>query len=277
MDYLASYDLEDVKRCAAGAKAVAEVHKRRNLPATFFIVGRCLQEHGRELRGILDDPLFDIQSHTFSHALLKDSGVHGAGAALDHASAEISKSLGVIRDVFGRECVGMRTPCGFSGGLRGKGGLLRHIRSEGLRYVSSDARGPGDSLPSPLKLPYTYAEDGFPDIREIPIHGWHDNVLKGYFPNVAIVVYPPLEPWHLPSRPPETPEEDAAQHLLWVDKAAERDLPFISLAFHPWSLIRFDPRVRELDLIFDGLAERDIEVVTATQAYQNLEDRGPVE
>jgi peptidoglycan/xylan/chitin deacetylase (PgdA/CDA1 family) len=249
------------------------VHKRRKLPATFFVVGQCLKEHGVELRGILDDPLFDIQSHTFSHALLKDSDVHGRGAALDHASAEISKSLGIIRDVFERDCVGMRTPCGFSDGLRGKAELLGHIRSEGLHYVSSDARGPGDSLPSPLKFPYHYAEDGYPEIWELPIHGWHDNVLKGYFPNVSIVVYPPLEPWHLPPRPPETPEDDAAQHLLWVDKAGEKDLPFISLAFHPWSLIRFDPKVRELDLIFDGLEERRIDVVTATETYRKLAGR----
>ena len=51
-------------------------------------------------------------------------------------------------------------------------------------------------------------------------------------------------------------------------------LPFVSLAFHPWSVIRFDPSARELDIIFDGLAERGVAVVTATDAWRKLSSKG---
>jgi peptidoglycan/xylan/chitin deacetylase (PgdA/CDA1 family) len=270
LEYIASYDLENIDRCVSAARAVAATHRRRGLPATFFVVGRCLQEHGRELRSILDEPLFEIQSHTFSHGLLRDSKVHGPGVKPDEARYEIEEGLRILKDTFGHPCTGLRTPCGFDGGLRGMAELLAFVRDQGLEYVSSDARGPGDTLPAPLKPPYTYEEDGFPELWELPIHGWHDNVLKGFFPGIAIVAYPPEQSCHFPPRPPESPEEDAAHHILWVDRAAEADLPFVSLAFHPWSLIRFDPKARELDLIFDALSERGVEVVTAGEACRRL-------
>jgi hypothetical protein len=270
MDYLASYDLESIDACVAGARAVAGIHRRRGLPATFFVVGRCLEKHGAELRRILDDELFDIQSHTLSHALLKGHRVHGAGVDDDGAKREIAEGVRLVREVLGRPCEGLRSPCGFDGGFRGLFGVLAACGEAGLSYVSSDLRGPGDSLPAPLKRPYTYAADGFPGIWELPVHGWHDNVLKGFAPGIAFVTYPPGESWHLPPSFPATPRGQADHNLLWVDKGREAKLPFVSIAFHPWSLIRFDPEVRELEMVFDGLADRGIEVVTATGSWRKL-------
>ena len=273
VDYLASYDLENTDVCVEAAKAVADAHRRHGIPATFFVVGRCLQLHGDELRGLLDDELFDLQSHTYSHALLCDSAVHGRGVTEDNTRFEIREGVRLVRDVLGRTCDGLRSPCGFTGGFQGAGTVLSTCRDIGLNYVSSDARGPGDSLPAPFKHPYTYADDGYPELWELPIHGWHDNVLKGFCPELAVLTYPPGEDWYLPPAPPKTPEEDAAHHLLWVDKAAEAGIPFISLAFHPWSLIRFDPGVRELDIILDGLAERGIDVLSATVMWRKLDSQ----
>jgi len=270
MDYLASYDLESVERCVEAARAVSGVHRRHGAPATFFVVGRCLEEHGDELRDILDDELFDLQSHTYSHALLKDSAVHGAGTDDGKARHEILEGVRLVREVLGRPCEGLRSPCGFTGGFTGQPAVLAACREAGLEYVSSDARGPKDCLPAPLKLPYTYTGDGHPDLWELPVHGWHDNVLKDFSLDHPCVTMPPEHPWCFPERKPETPEEDAAHHLVWVDKAAEAGLPFISLAFHPWSVFGFDPEARELDIIIDGLAERGIDIVTATRAARDL-------
>ena len=275
MDYLASYDLESVENCVAGARAVSAVHRRHELPATFFVVGRCLEQHGDELRGILDDDLFDLQSHTLSHALLRDSAVHGAGVDADGSRREILEGVRLVRDVLGRPCEGLRSPCGFTGGFRGMPGILAACREAGLEYVSSDARGPKDCLPAPLTRPYTYAEDGHPELWELPVQGWHDNVLKDFSLDHPCVTMPPEHPWCFPERKPETPEEDAAHHMVWIDKAAEAGLPFVSLAFHPWSVIRFDPEARELDIIFDGLGERGISVVTATEAARKLVSAAP--
>ena len=272
MHYLASYDLESVDACVEGAGALAGLHRRLGLPATFFVVGRLLESRGAELRKILDDPLFDLQSHTLSHALLKDNKVNGPGVDAAAARREITEGVRLVREVLGRPCEGLRSPCGFDGGFRGLQKLLDACKEAGLSYVSSDLRGPGDSLPAPLKEPYTYAEDGHPDLWELPVHGWHDNVLKGFCPGVSFVTYPLGEEWHVPRRFPKTPREQADHHLLWVDKAQRAGLPFVSLAFHPWSLVRYDSGLREQEFIFEGLAERGVEVVTATMAWRGLAD-----
>ena len=155
MDYLASYDLESVESCVEAAKTIAEIHRRRSLPATFFVVGRCLEAHGGELRSILDDDLFDLQSHTYSHALLRRSAVHGEGVDAAAARHEILEGARLVREVLGRPCEGMRSPCGFDGGFGGQAHLLDACREAGLSYVSSDLRGPEDALPALLKRPYT--------------------------------------------------------------------------------------------------------------------------
>jgi peptidoglycan/xylan/chitin deacetylase (PgdA/CDA1 family) len=270
MRYLASYDLESVEACVEAARAVTGLHRRLGLPATFFVVGRCLEEHGPELRGILDDPLFDLQSHTLSHALLTDSHVHGAGVEADLARREIAEGVRLVREVLGAPCEGLRSPCGFDGGFKGHPHVLEACAEAGLKYVSSDARGPGDSLPAPLKEPYTYAEDGYPGLWELPVHGWHDNVLKGFARNVPFIIYPFGQEWHVPKEFPKTPRAQADHHLVWIDEAQRAGLPFVSLALHPWSLIRYDPELREEEMIFEGLAERGIEVVTATEAWRGL-------
>ncbi len=270
MHYLASYDLEHVGVCVDAARAVAGIHRRFELPATFFVVGRCLEEHGPELRKILGQPLFDLQSHTLSHALLGDSKVHGSGVDSGVARREIAEGVRLVREVLGAPCEGLRSPCGFFGGLKGLPHVLEACAEAGLKYVSSDARGPGDSLPAPLKEPYTYAEDGHPDLWELPVHGWHDNVLKGFARDIPFITYPFGEEWHVPKSFPKTPREQADQHLLWIDKAQCAGLPFVSIAFHPWSVFRYDTELREHEFIFEGLQERGIDVVTATEAWREL-------
>ena len=269
MDYLASYDLENIDACVEAAGAVAAMHRELGLPATFFIVGRCLEEHGEELKRILDHELFDLQTHTYSHRVFRR--MPGADTTVDtDARREVFEGARLVSETFGRPCVGLRTGCGYDGGMRELPRVLEACAEAGLSYVSSDLRGPGDTLPSPLKGPYTYAEQGYPALWELPVHGWHENVLKGYSPRVGMVVYPPLADWHLPPATPRTPQDHATHHLLWVDKAREAQLPFVSLAFHPWSIFKYDNDLRAERLIFEGLAERGVAVTTCTAAYEKL-------
>ena len=271
MDYLASYDLESLDACVKAGGAVAALHRELKLPATFFILGRCLEEHGKELRSSLDDELFDLQSHTYSHQVFRPLPDTGAAPDVDVAR-EIGLGVRWVRETFGRPCTGLRTGCGYDGGMKKLPHVLAACADAGLEYVSSDLRGPGDTLPSPLKRPYTYRDAGHAAIWELPVHGWHDNVLKGLCPRVGMVAYPPAEDWHLPPRAPKTPREHAEHHLLWVDKAREAGLPFVSFAFHPWSVFGYDPELLELRLILEGCAERKVRVATCTGAYLALRD-----
>jgi peptidoglycan/xylan/chitin deacetylase (PgdA/CDA1 family) len=59
-----SYSGKRLKECLDGISAVADVHRQKNLPATFFLVGQLVEHAASELRAILDDDLFDLQSHS---------------------------------------------------------------------------------------------------------------------------------------------------------------------------------------------------------------------
>ena len=51
------------------------------MPATFFIVGKALEPTQRDTVPLLDDPLFEIASHTYSHKMLRDHPICGPAAS----------------------------------------------------------------------------------------------------------------------------------------------------------------------------------------------------
>jgi peptidoglycan/xylan/chitin deacetylase (PgdA/CDA1 family) len=89
--------------------------------ATFFILGTTLESRLTEFcRIIPDDPLFDVQSHTYSHRMLKDNRMHGPGLNLNELRKEISLGIELVEVVFERQCIGVRSGCGFFNGLQGE-------------------------------------------------------------------------------------------------------------------------------------------------------------
>jgi len=69
--YLAAYDTEwgPDGFSPEDIEAIGDIHRRHNAPATFFIVGKLLEapEYAVKLREVLNDELFDVQSHTYRH------------------------------------------------------------------------------------------------------------------------------------------------------------------------------------------------------------------
>lgn len=269
--FLAAYDLESLEVGPAAAEAVAAVHRRHNQPATFFVVGRLLEQDGPRYREILDDPLFDIQTHTYSHRMLKTTGPHGPAVNLEEMEEEVARGKQLVEDTFERECLGLRPGCGFHQGFQGMPERLEILWRTGFRFVSSDARGPLDSIPNGLTQPYWYEADGYPELLEIPAHGWHDNVLKGYTQNITL--FPPLYPFAIPDRVPTTVDEAFAHEKLWLDQALEEELEFFSPCMHPWSLYRFDPRIGTVDRMLTYVEERGLPVATFADFYRRRADQ----
>lgn len=274
--YIAAYDTEmyDTSRlgpgiptCLEACHRIVDVHRRYHMPATFFIVGRALAANPAEFRALLDDPLFEVASHTYSHRMFRDHPICGPAAPAAEIEVEIRRGKEVIEDVFGRPCLGLRTGCGFPDGLRGAPDILRLIADAGYQYVSSQLWGPDFSLPIPLYPPFTYAEDGFPDLREFPGHGWHENLLKG---NNRIfgqkpartILFPPTMPEAIPDRCVETPEEEFAINRVFLDRAVTDGAAYVSLVWHPWSLMLFDPAMRMLELTFEHVLARGLRPTT---------------
>jgi hypothetical protein len=163
--------------------------------------------------------------------------------------------------------------------LRGDPWLVDIVANAGFGYVSSLLWGPETSVPALLEKPFTYADEGHPELWELPGHGWHENLLKAHNLTVQvrrIVAWPSPFPEAVPLRPIATPEEEFAINKLFIDKAIEVGLPYVSLIWHPWSLGRFDPEMKMLKLTFAYVRERGLESTTyAAEWRRAAESRGP--
>lgn len=256
-----SYEGERLRECLDGIRAVAEVQRRMQAPATFFLVGELLVHSGPELRAILDDPLFDIQSHSYTHPNLV--AISADAASLRH---ELADSRRLIEDTFGRPVIGLTTPGGFTGGLAGQRRVLDAIVEAGYRYVRSAGRGADRSVPAPLTQPFWYEEDGYPELLELALHGWHDNILTG---QPGVCAWPPALPWGYPSRMPRTAREVYQAYAPGIDYVAEHRLLTYVPCFHPWSIYRVDARARQIELLLRH-AQRRIDIISCTGMYEQL-------
>lgn len=270
--FIPAYDTE-APLCLEACRKIVEVHRRHQVPATFFIVGKTLEASADEYRRLLDDPLFEIASHSYSHRLLRDHPICGSAATPAEIREEIVRGKEVIERIFpGRRCMGMRTPCGFSEGLRGAPEILRTLVESGHEYVSSLLWGPQFSLPAPLEQASTYAGDGFPNLREFPGHGWHENVLKGglSLPRL-LLLFPPQFPDAIPTGFIKTPEEEMRfNNKPFMDRALREKLPYVSLIWHPWSLLKFDPEMEMLERTFQYAAETGLRTMTYEQFHREM-------
>lgn len=256
------YDGPRLQEFLAGLRAVADVHLKHQLPATFFLVARLLESAGREIREMLDHPIFDIQCHTFNHRNLVESADDPAVL-----KRELCDSKKLIEDTFGRRVIGLTTPGGYRMGFVGQDRLLQAIAEAGYRYVRSFGAGPRSvlaSAPAPLHQPFWYAAEGQPDILELHLHAWHDNILTG---QPAVIPWPPLLPWGYPAHLPKTAEEAFQAYAPGVDYAAGNNLLLYDPVFHPWSIYRFDKQARHVELLILH-ARRLLTVASCTTVYE---------
>ncbi len=106
--FIPAYDVEAPGACLEACRSIARIHKHLDAPATFFVVGKRLEEEGTGLREVLDDPLFEIGSHTYSHKMLRDHPFCGPAAPPGVIHDEIFKGHQLVEEVFERPCLGLR-------------------------------------------------------------------------------------------------------------------------------------------------------------------------
>ena len=159
----------------ASVTQITQLLKKHEVPATFFIVGKVIERAGQDLSNLLDDSfLFDIGSHTYSH--MEILSVHTK--TQNKFKNELIKTSKLIRKHFDKEPLGFCAPGGFFKGLRGYPEHLRILSEQGHRFVRTDGIGPPDQpMPGLFTQPYWHTKDGFPDLLEIPVTGWHCNLL----------------------------------------------------------------------------------------------------
>jgi hypothetical protein len=129
-------------------------------------------------------------------------------------------------------------------------------------------------MPALLHEPFTYAEEGYPELLEVPACGWHENVLKGTTvldPPVPLQLFPHPMPEAALTSPVKTPREEFEIHRLFVDRAIGTGAGHVSLIWHPWSLHRFDPQMKMLEWLFEYVSEKEMPVATFADYIRALE------
>ncbi|MBN1817248.1 MAG: polysaccharide deacetylase family protein [Sedimentisphaerales bacterium] len=269
--YIAAYDTESPD-CLAACRKIAEVHRRFEMPATFFILGRTLDANPKEYRRLLDDPLFEIASHTYSHRMLRHHPFCGSAIPLEEKRKEIFEGKASVERVFERPCLGLRPGCGFDNALKGEPEVLEILRQAGIRYTSSLLWGPDYSLPALLREPFPYKEEGFPELWELPGHGWHENLLKDHnqWGPRRLTLWPSPFPEAIAGGFCKTPKDEFNINRIFLDRAAESGACFVSLIWHPWSLYKFDPDMKMLELTFTYVRRLGHQPCTYAQLYESV-------
>ena len=111
----------------------SELHTRLDAPFTSFVVGKLIELHPGEFKAMVDEvPQMDVQSHTYSHVILKtivfepsaeylevrplapgpgtdeERGVKvGRGESLEVIRSELVKTRELIEEVCGVDCIGI--------------------------------------------------------------------------------------------------------------------------------------------------------------------------
>ena len=269
--YIAAYDTE-TPACLAACRKIVEVHERFAMPAMFFIVGRTLDAHPAEYRELLDHPLFEVATHTYSHRMLRDNPFCGPAIPLDERRKEIFEGKEAVEQVFERPCIGLRPGCGFDNAFKGEPAVLKLLREAGIRYVSSLLWGPDYSLPALLTEPFSYEEDGFPDLWELPGHGWHENLLKDHnrWGPRRLTLWPSPFPQAIPDGFCQTPKDEFEVNKVFLEKARQTNKSFVSLIWHPWSLAKFDPAMKMLELTFTHVRRLGLKPCTYAQLHEHV-------
>ncbi len=269
--YIAAYDTES-PACLAACRKIVAVHKRLEMPATFFITGKTLEANAKEYKALLADPLFEVASHTWSHKLLCDNAMCGPAVSAEEKKEEIFRAKALIESVFDQPCVGLRPAVGFDKGFRGAVDVLTLVREAGFKYVSSLLWGPDCSMPALIEEPFHYGADGFADLWELPGHGWHENLLKDHnrWGSRRLTLWPSPMPEGIPTKFVKTPNDEFEVNRIFVEKALEANNRHLSLIWHPWSLHAFDPEMKMLELTFAHVRKLGLTPSTYADLYKQL-------
>lgn len=247
----------DPLTCGQALELLTEIHAEADVPATLFVCGRTLLMALDSVRAAHASGLFDVQQHTFSHVPFKDivySPEPGIVATIPAAPPEalleeLRFTSRLLKEYVGSECVGLRTPFGYYRGLRDRPDLLEIVRATGLRYITSWGRNEENANPTPWVQPFTYDEEGYPDILEVPFQFWLDVVWfdqHGYDTGPAFL--------------------EALKRA--VDEVADNDLVY-GACFHDWVMLASDERrVGWLRGFFRYARERGVEVTTYTEYWR---------
>ncbi len=192
---LVCYDVETASDNTLGfLDGAVPMHEEMDIPCTMSLTGETIEACTAACKAAGQHPLVCSAQHTYSHVLLKTVYMQpGDGKPCSHSAdgsdtflieagdletieQELSRTQQIFLDTFGHPCRGLTAPWGAYRGLMDRPDLLRILDKVGLKWVRSYARDHRDCQPTPFDVQaFFYADQGLPDLLEIPIQGYQDD------------------------------------------------------------------------------------------------------
>ena len=230
------------------------------MPGTLFVCGRTLLQALEPVQAAHATGLFDVQQHTFSHVPFKDivyspEPGHRRRRSRPRRRSRCSRSSRSRPGCSATTSVSSASACAprsaTTAACATGPDLLEIVRGAGLRYITSWGRNEENGNPTPWVQPFTYDEEGYPDILELPFQFWLDVVWfdqHGYDTGPAFL--------------------EALKGA--VDEVADNDLVY-GACFHDWVMLASDERhVGWLRGFFRYARERGVEVTTYTDYWRRV-------
>lgn len=225
-------------------------------PCTFFLVGQTAEHSEEDLKRFVGASLFDLQSHTYSHLLLKtvcmqkgDQTTVYRGGTLAEIERNVRRGLAVLEERLGVRAEGLCGPFGYYRGLSDRPDILGILGGLGIRFTRTYARDCRDYQPVGWEAqPFWYEAQGHPEILEIPVQGWQDVYLREALGWEAVEAFAD----HLCS----DLEEALAGNKVW------------SFATHDWSAIRNDLELTAMRRLITVAQERGVRLLTHCAFYR---------
>jgi peptidoglycan/xylan/chitin deacetylase (PgdA/CDA1 family) len=246
-------------------RKIIKLLDENEVPRTFFILGNYLDKSLEdfsieELQEVFnkDNPLNEIQQHSYSHIMFRSIQERPEKRIVtsEEFGRDLQKANDRIKTVLGVVPYGFRAPFGYYQDMSDKPELLVELDRLRFLYVSSDLRSE-HSLKAPLtaqRQPHTYYRVGFPNIVEIPSHGWQDAI----FTNEMALKF-------LGKKPISESKKILSHYIGLIEKAqnikSRETAIFVSFCLHPWAMIEYDRKLKVLRRIIESRST-NIEIVS---------------
>lgn len=236
------------------------VHESFEAPCTLFVVGKTMANNLDAFKVAAErTDLFDIQSHTWSHTLLKTVSQDKdgeftvwRGGSMEKLREEVRLSVEFARAALGIEMKGICGPYCYYRGLSDRPDILEMLHENGIRFTRTWGRNAQDWQPVELSLqPFWYKPQGFGDMLEVPIHGWQDCIWRGDYAG-----------W-------EATEKFCDYWKGCVDEIADTD-NVLSLCSHDWSSLREDPELTIISGLLEHAKKRGLRIMSYLSYYEEM-------
>ncbi len=254
---------ERIRESLSAVSLITTILDEYQAPATFFILGRLLDCAGNEYRKLLaQQKNFDIESHTFSHRSLLPGKL-----SLIELDDEVKRTKKLIQEFFGVEAIGVRAPGNYYKGLQGYPDRLKVLWNNGVRFLGSDGQGPPEAhVPAPFTQPYWYKKEGFSNLLELPITGFQCTNLLQTIGNQHWKDKIGFPTGEILRELPKTVDEQISVRQKEFQYAIDNDLAY-SPGLHPWSIYRFDKKLRCLCFLIQMANDNSVPIKSFKDYY----------